>query len=132
MSAPRNHDRALVPVKAAQPPAPVTVHGQAVDAVGDLKQAWRTVQVLGDHDISATLQTAVVCTGLSQLEALEAVLALVRQSPRAQIHSIAWARSPGPDLETWQYQATLLLSYPDGRGETTGVTHQADSRPGRT
>ena len=132
MSTPHGRGCGLVPVKAAQSPAPVTVHGQAVNAVGDLKQAWTAVQGLGEHDISATLQTAAVCTGLSQLEALEAVLALVRQSPRAEIHSIAWARSPGPELETWQYQATLLLSYPDDRGETTGVTHQADRRPSAT
>ena len=130
MTAPHGHG--LVPVEAAQVPAPIPLSGQALDAVSDLKQAWRAVRDLGvEHDLSATLQTAVVCSGLSQLEALEGVLALLRKSPRAEIHSIAWARSPGPELQTWQYQATLLLSYPDRHGETTGVTHHADSPPGR-
>lgn len=120
--------RSLVPVDPAAMPVPVT--GQAVDAVGDLKQVWRAVESIQDHDISATLQPAAVCTGNTTLEALEAVIALVRRAPNAELHSIAWARSWGPVDGTWQYQATLYLSYPDARGETTGVTHRAAGHPG--
>jgi hypothetical protein len=114
-------------VRITPPAAPPAVPGQMGDAVGDLQQAWRVVEQLGaTHDIAATLQTAVVCTGNSQLEALEAVVALVRQSPRAELHNIAWARTPGPTEDTSQYQATVTLSYPDRYGETTGTTHHAE------
>jgi len=107
-----------------EPLVPAAVTGQMGDAVGDLQQAWRAVQQLGAlHDIAATLQTTVVCTGRSQLEALQAVTAIVQQAPLMELHSIAWARTDGPTEGTWQYQATVLLSFPDRHGETTGTTH---------
>ena len=106
--------------------------GQLGDALGDLQQARRVLERLQqqDHDVSAQLQASLVCGGASPLEALEAVTATVRQAPHLEVHSIAWARSPGPVEGSWQYQATLLVSVPDRHGETTGVTHHvAAGRP---
>jgi hypothetical protein len=94
------------------------------DAAGDLQQAARAVgRIPGDeHDITAILQATIVCTGQSALEAFEAVVAFVERAPRAEVHSVAWAQSPGG------YQATLTVSYADLQGETTGVTHQQTRR----
>ncbi len=116
--------RSLVPVDSAPVQVPA-VTGQAVDAISDLKEAWRTVEGIRGHDISVQPQATAVCAGLSQLEALQAVVAMLQQSPRAVLNDIAWARTPGPVVGTWQFQATLYLSYPDALGETTGVTHHA-------
>jgi hypothetical protein len=113
----------VVPVEGpALPAAP----GLVRDAVGDLQQAWTAVQyvVAGDRaDVSATLQTVVKCVGSTQVDALQAATDFLRESPRAELHSIAWARLPGHAVDVWEYQATLIVSYPDAHGETTGDTH---------
>lgn len=113
----------VVPLEGpALPAAP----GSVRDAVHDLQQAWTAVQYVGAGgraDVSATLQTAVLCSGSSQAEAMQAATDFIRESPRVELHSIAWARLPGHAVDTWEYQATLIVSYPDAYGETTGDTH---------
>jgi hypothetical protein len=121
----------VVPVEGpALPAAP----GLVRDAVGDLQQAWTAVRYLDVSgragDVSATLQTAVVCNGATQVDALQAATDFLRESPRAELHSIAWARLPGHAVDVWEYQATLIVSYPDREGDTTGATHHADRPAG--
>lgn len=98
------------------------------DALSDFEQAARAaIRVpAGDYDITPVLQATVVCTGPSQLEALQGVVEFVARSPRAEIHSIDWARTSLGEVDgLWEYRARLTLSYPDARGETMGVTHYA-------
>jgi hypothetical protein len=126
----------LVPTEGASvTPAVPAAPGPVRDAVHDLQQAWTAVGYLEAAgragDVSATLQAAIVCTGATAVEALQAATDFVRESPRVEVHSIAWARTPGPVEESWQYQATLLVSYPDQYGEFTGATHHAPVPPGR-
>lgn len=117
----------------AQPPAleakamSTSVDVRTIDApaIGDLEQAWQAVQRLKyqGHDVSARMQATFVCCGASQLEALEAVAATMRQAPQLEIHSIAWAQTYGPGQESWQYQATVVVSAPDRYGDASGSTH---------
>ncbi|MBC3841905.1 hypothetical protein GXW82_21915 [Streptacidiphilus sp. 4-A2] len=114
----------VVPAAAAPAQMPLPA-GQFGDPVDDLQQAWRVVESLHcqDHDVAAQMQATFVCSGSSPVEALEAVTATVRRAPQLEIHSIAWARTFGPGQESWQYQATVLVSLPDRYGDTPGLTH---------
>ena len=105
--------------------APVRMHGPGVpaamrDAVSDLRQAWDTVRQLDQDgsaaDVSAVLQAAVVCAGATSVEALQAVVDFLRGSPGAEAQSITMLKQPGPEVDTWEYQATVTLAYPvDGQ-----------------
>jgi hypothetical protein len=99
------------------------------DVASDLQcaaQAVRYVEVVGvQADISTTLQLAVVVTGSTPAQALTAAAAFARESPMAEVHSIAWARVPGSVFGTEEFRATLLVSYPDSQGEYTGTTDHA-------
>ena len=99
------------------------------DVASDLQcaaQAVRYVEVVGiQADISTTLQLAVVVTGSTPAQALTAAAAFARESPMAEIHSIAWARAQGPVRDLDEFRATLIVSYPDGEGEYTGTTDRA-------
>ena len=99
------------------------------DVASDLQcaaQAVRYVEVVGvQADISTTLQLAVVVTGSTPAQALTAAAAFARESPMAEIHSIAWARVQGPVRDLDEFRATLIVSYPDGEGEYTGTTDRA-------
>lgn len=121
----------VVRSEGAMPPA---TPGPVRDAVRDLEQAWTAVRYLDAsgraRDVSATLQTVVVCAGVTQVEAIQTAADFLRESPLAELHSIAWARRPGPVVDAWEYQATLFVSYPDQFGETTGATHHADRAGG--
>ena len=96
------------------------------DVASDLQcaaQAVRYVEVVGvQADISTTLQLAVVVTGSTPAQALAAAAAFTRESPMAEIHSIAWARVQGPVRDLDEFRATMIVSYPDGEGEYTGTT----------
>lgn len=99
------------------------------DVASDLQfaaQAVRYLDVTGVRaDVSTTLQLAVVVTGTSPAEALHAAAAFARESPTAEVHSIAWARLPGPVIGSVEFRATLIVSYPDSHGEFTGSTDHA-------
>ena len=102
------------------------------DVASDLQcaaQAVRYLEVAGIRaDVSTTLQLAVVTTGSSPAEALQAAASFARASPAAEVHSIAWARVPGPVVGSVEFRATLLVSYPDDQGEFTGNTDHAPRR----
>jgi hypothetical protein len=98
------------------------------DAIVDLQQVWTAVGRLTGADVSATVHPAVVCAGSTTLETVLAIVAFVRESPHAEIHNVGWARVLGPVEGTWEYQATLYVSYADTRGEYSGATHIADRR----
>jgi hypothetical protein len=114
--------------RAEMVPAPVAP-SRFRDVASDLQcaaQAVRYVEVVGvQADISTTLQLAVVVTGSTPAQALTAAAAFARESPMAEIHSIAWARVQGPVRDLDEFRATLIVSYPDGEGEYTGTTDRA-------
>lgn len=114
--------------RAAVVPVPVAP-SRFRDVAGDLQcaaQAVRYVEVTGvQADLATTLQLAVVSTGSTPAQALQAAAAFSRESPMAEIHSMAWARVPGPVRGMDEFRITLIVSYPDGEGEYTGTTDHA-------
>lgn len=110
----------------AVPPPPARVQDVARD-LGLAGRALPFVQATSGEraDVTATLQMAVVCSGVSAADTLEACAAFMRESPRAELHAIAWARVPGPARGLTEFQATMTLSYADRYGEYSGTTDQA-------
>ena len=108
-------------------PAPVVPAGMVHDVGNDLHQAQRAVSRLavdnypGEYRVVA--QTTIVCSGLTLLEAMQDATAFVRQSPNATVHSINLAVILGPEEGEEEHRVTLLVSYPDRFGETTGTSH---------
>ncbi len=97
------------------------------DALIDLGRAWKSVATLAG-DVDATLQAAVVCTGTSWAEATAAVAEFTSGAGAVEIHALASARVPGPVVDTWAYQVTVYVGYPDRRGEYAAGTHHAEPR----
>lgn len=96
-----------------------TLHA-ATTAVGTL--------ALGENadaaDVEVSAFAAIVCTGDTPADALEAAAAVARRAPGLEIHSLAWARTEGPREETSEYKVTLTVTAPDpGTGEHNGATH---------
>jgi hypothetical protein len=114
--------------RAAMVPVPVA-SSRFRDVASDLQcaaQAVRYIEVVGvQADISTTLQLAVVVTGSAPAQALTAAAAFARESPMAEIHSVAWARVQGPVRDLDEFRITMIVSYPDGEGEYTGTTDRA-------
>jgi hypothetical protein len=126
----------LVPADSGTGALTVTGAGQGKlrDALDDVRQLWGAVQQMEAsgraHDVDVTLRPVAEFSGTTAAEALRAVADFAATSGHVEIHSIAWARVRGPVADVWDYRATLLVSYPDARGETTGATHH-ETRPDR-
>jgi hypothetical protein len=110
----------------AVPPAPARARDVALD-LGLASRALSFVHAAsGDRaDVTATLQMSVVCSGTTAADTLEACAAFLRESPRAELHAIAWARVPGPVRDLTDFQATMTISYADRNGEYSGATDHA-------
>ncbi|MET9466562.1 hypothetical protein ABZY44_17495 [Streptomyces sp. NPDC006544] len=100
-----------------------TLHA-ATTAVGTL--------ALGENpdaasDVEVSAFAAIVCTGDTPADALEAAAAVARRAPGLEIHSLAWARTDGPREDTSEYKVTLTVTAPDpGTGEHNGATHHTN------
>lgn len=99
-----------------------TLHA-ATTAVGTL--------ALGENpdaaDIEVSAFAAIVCTGDTPADALEAAAAVARRAPSLEIHSLAWARTDGPREDTSEYKVTLTVTAPaPGTGEHNGATHHTN------
>lgn len=82
-----------------------------------------------DSDITVSAAALVLCAGSDQAAALQAAADWASEAPHMEIHSIAWARVPGPVEETWEWHATLIVSSRDPRTrEVDGSTHHGDRR----
>ncbi|MFD0432134.1 hypothetical protein ACFQ60_47705 [Streptomyces zhihengii] len=47
-------------------------------------------------DVEVSAFGAIVCTGDSPADALQAAAAVARRAPGLEIHALAWARADGP------------------------------------
>lgn len=117
---------AVVPAMALQ-----GITGLMSDVAQDFDQAQRTTRRLSargtDYDLSVRLATVVHCAGETTAEALQAAAEFFRESPRAELQSIAWSRTPGHPGGTWEYTATLTVAFPDEQGEYSGpLQHGAE------
>lgn len=122
------------------PPA-VRVQGPAgmgqdlVRTISDATAAVRFIDATGSGaaDISVTALTALVCTGDTEADAMQAAADLTREiAPRMRIISTAWAGTPGPVDGTWQWSLTLTVASRDPRtGEYSGELHHAPASPAR-
>ncbi|MFI5868420.1 hypothetical protein [Streptomyces sp. NPDC051546] len=100
-----------------------TLHA-ATTAVGTLALGG-TADAASDVEVSAF--AAIVCTGDTPADALEAAAAVARRAPGLEIHSLAWARTDGPREDTSEYKVTLTVTAPDpGTGEHNGTTHHTN------
>ncbi|QES52023.1 hypothetical protein DEJ50_33625 [Streptomyces venezuelae] len=103
------------------------------DLVRTLHQATTVVGGLaftdggdGSSDVEVSAFGAIVCTGDSPADALQAAAAVARQAPSLEIHALAWARTDGPREGTFEYKVTMTVTAPDpATGEHGGTTHHA-------
>ncbi|MFK0016334.1 hypothetical protein [Streptomyces sp. NPDC091027] len=103
------------------------------DLVRTLHQATTVVGGLafGDgadaaSDVEVSAFGAIVCTGDSPADALQAAAAVARQAPDLEIHALAWARTDGPREDSFEYKVTMTVTAPDpATGEHGGTTHHA-------
>ncbi|WP_407841414.1 hypothetical protein ACE1OC_41325 [Streptomyces sp. DSM 116496] len=79
-----------------------TLHA-ATTAVGTLALG-ENADAASDVEVSAF--AAIVCTGDTPADALEAAAAVARRAPGLEIHSLAWARTDGPCEDTAEYKVT--------------------------
>ncbi|MFJ9901223.1 hypothetical protein ACIQPR_48790 [Streptomyces sp. NPDC091280] len=103
----------------------------ARDVVRSLDQATEAVGALADRgqpsDVSVSMFTALVCTGSTPADALQAAADVARQSPALEPHGLALARVPGPVDGMWEWTITMTVSARDPQtGEYGGATHHAD------
>ena len=106
---------------------PVFAH----DVVRSLDRAAEAVGALADHgqpsDVSVSMFTALVCTGATPADALQAAADVARQSPTLEPHSLSLARVPGPVDGMWEWTITMTVTARDPQtGEHSGPTHHAD------
>ncbi|MBM9624780.1 hypothetical protein [Streptomyces zhihengii] len=77
-------------------------------------------------DVEVSAFGAIVCTGDSPADALQAAAAVARRAPGLEIHALAWARADGPREGTFEYKVTMTVTAPDpATGEHSGTTHHA-------
>ena len=123
----------LLPV-AVLPAAVVGEQGLVVGralarSIGAASAAVHGLPSSASSDVTVSTVTALVCAGSTPADALQAAADVARQAPTLHIHSIAWARVPGPAENSWEWHATLTVSARDSEtGEYDGSTHQADRR----
>lgn len=113
-----------------QPPAS---QGQDLErSFVQARAAVRYVDAVGcpAADVALTAQTALVCTGDTPADALQAAADLARGMPRMQITSLAWAKTPGHADGIWQWQVTLTVTAWDpATGEYSADVHHAGPAP---
>ncbi|KOG85971.1 hypothetical protein ADK38_33675 [Streptomyces varsoviensis] len=113
----------------------VRVEGPAFahDLVRSLDEASAAVSSLPalgpSADVSVSALTALVCTGSTPADALQAAAELARQAPTLEPHALALAKMPGPVEGMWEWHITMTVSSRDPvTGEYGGSTHHADRR----
>lgn len=95
--------------------------GQASQAVGALDQ------LDSSSDVTVSALTALVCTGSTAADALQAAADVARKSPGLEPHGLSMARVPGPVEGMWEYQLTMTVSARDPKtGEFGAPIHHAD------
>jgi hypothetical protein len=83
------------------------------DLVRTLDAARSVVSGLGDDessDVSVSALAALVCTGESPADALQAAADAVRKSPTLEPHGLSLTRTPGLAAGTWEWTLTVTLS----------------------
>ncbi|MBK6015815.1 hypothetical protein [Streptomyces sp. MBT53] len=102
----------------------------ATDLVRTLDVARDVVSELGDEetsDVSVSALTALVCTGATPADALQAAADAARRAPTLEPHGLSLARTPGPVEGMWEYTLTMTVSTRDPlTGEYGGHTHHGD------
>ncbi|MER7316258.1 hypothetical protein [Streptomyces halstedii] len=113
----------------------VRVEGPAFahDLVRSLDEARTAVGALPalgpSADVSVSALTALVCTGSTPADALQAAAEVARQAPNLEPHSLALAKMPGPVEGMWEWHLTMTVSSRDpATGEYGGSTHHTDRR----
>ena len=112
-------------VRIGRPPA------FAQDLVRSLDEAAGAVGALADRgqpsDVSVSMFTALVCTGSTPADALQAAADVALQSPTLEPHALSLARVPGPVDGMWEWTITMTVSARDPQtGEYSGPTHHTD------
>lgn len=102
----------------------------AADLVRTLDVARDVVGELGDEeasDVSVSALTALVCTGTTPADALQAAADAARRAPTLEPHGLSLARTPGPVEGMWEWTLTMTVSARDPlTGEYGGHTHHGD------
>jgi hypothetical protein len=122
----------LVPTRIQGPPA---MGQDLVRTITETAAAVRYLDATGRPaaDITIIATAAVVCTGDTQADALQAATDLAREAPHLRISTMTLARVPGPVEGEWQWAVTLCLASPDPRtGEYSAEVHHGEpvARPG--
>ncbi|MER8039394.1 hypothetical protein [Streptomyces hydrogenans] len=103
----------------------------ALDLVRSLDEASQAVTSLDPlgpaSDVTVSALTALVCTGSTPADALEAAAEVARKSPGLEPHGLTLARVPGPVAGSWEYQITMTVSSRDPQtGEDVAPVHHGE------
>ncbi|MFE2829171.1 hypothetical protein [Streptomyces sp. NPDC059271] len=103
----------------------------AHDLVRSLDEASQAVGALDrldpSSDVTVSALTALVCTGTTAADALQAAADVTRKSPGLEPHSLSLARVPGPVVGLWEYQLTMTVSSRDPQtGEDVAPVHHGE------
>lgn len=125
LPATRPDEGAVESVRIGRPPV------FAQDLVRSLDGAAGAVSALADHgqasDVSVSALAALVCTGATPADALQAAADAARQAPGLEPHGLSLARVPGPVEGIWEWTITMTVSARDPQtGERGAPTHHAD------
>lgn len=101
------------------------------DLLRSLDEASTAVSSLADEDgasdVTVSALTALVCTGSTAADALQAAADVARKSPGLEPHGVTLARVPGPVAGLWDYHVIMTVSARDPlTGEFCAPTHHAD------
>ncbi|MGW2255107.1 hypothetical protein ACWCXH_33720 [Kitasatospora sp. NPDC001660] len=126
---------ALPAVIPAQPVALTDQHPAARALRHDISRAAGAVRAMRHYgqqwhddtaDVSVVAYAAIVTSGETPAQAMQASVDWMLHAPDAEVHSISLARVPGHRADAAEFHVTLAVSYPDQEtGEYTGDTHHA-------
>ncbi|MYT25957.1 hypothetical protein GTW69_37775 [Streptomyces sp. SID7760] len=105
----------------------------ALDLVRSLDEATQGVTALDrlgpSSDVTVSALTALVCTGTTAADALQAAADVARRTPGLEPHGLTLARVPGPVDGLWEYHITMTVTSRDPEtGEFSAPVHHADRR----
>lgn len=119
-------------VEPVRPQAPPSVVHDLVRTIAEASTAVKYLDALGSSsssDVTVSAFTVLECAGSSPADALQAATDVARGAPALEIHSLAWARVPGPVEGAWEWRITMTVSSRDPQtGECAGSAHIADRR----
>ncbi|GHH56190.1 hypothetical protein [Streptomyces candidus] len=98
-----------------------------VRSLDEASQAVGALRIDPSSDVTVSALTALVCTGTTWADALQAAADVARTSPGLEPHALSLARVPGPVVGLWEYQLTMTVSSRDPQtGDDVAPVHHGE------